>query len=236
MTQIIWPAKSKYLVSGHFQKKFLEPILDRENTAVKKNNQIPMCLQVLLFLRQQCLNAYCLRGSPSWTQGITVDATARGLQGTRTRMTGVETDVQEQVRERRCWESGLVSVETSWNRQATGMPPAGPPNPRSGQEPHVSESPGDMISKAGEQAPPRNLNGSSRGRTELPPSWQVPPRDSEARSSLKGTGLGFGVSEWSKAPPEAVWPEMHPWQVGGGKESGHRHWEVDAVKRQFIVY
>lgn len=59
------------------------------------------------------------------------------------------TDVQEQVRERKCWESGLVSVETSWNRQATGIPPEGHPNPRMGQGPHVSESPGDMIKNAG---------------------------------------------------------------------------------------
>lgn len=94
-----------------------------------------------------------------------------------------------------------ISVETSWNRQATGMSPAGPPSPRTGQEPHVSESPGDIIKDAGEQAPPRNLNVGSRGVTELPPSERVTPRDSEARSGLKGPGLGFRVSERSKALP-----------------------------------
>lgn len=81
------------------------------------------------------------------------------------------------------------------------MSPAGPPSPRTGQEPHVSESPGDIIKDAGEQAPPRNLNVGSRGVTELPPSERVTPRDSEACFGLKGPGLGFRVSERSKALP-----------------------------------
>ena len=36
--------------------------------------------------------------------------------------------------------------------------------------------------------------------------------------------------------PHEVWPEVCSWQVRRGKECGHRHTEVDAVKRQFIVY
>ena len=122
--------KAKILTIRPFPETCVEPTLDREDKAIKKNNQIPVCLQMLLFLRQQCMNAYCLRGSPSLTHGVTVDATARGLQGRRKKTTGEETDVQEQVRERKGWESGLVSVETSWNSQATGMPPAGPPTHR----------------------------------------------------------------------------------------------------------
>ena len=37
--------------------------------------------------------------------------------------------------ERKWWEMGLVSVETSWNRQATGIPTKGHLDPCMGQEP-----------------------------------------------------------------------------------------------------
>lgn len=94
MTEIIRPAEPKYLLSGHLQKKFVGPTLDKEDTVVK-SNKVPVCLQMLLFLRPQWVNAYCLRGSPRLTHGITVNATAKGSQRMRKRMTGVETDVQE---------------------------------------------------------------------------------------------------------------------------------------------
>lgn len=52
------------------------------------------------------------------------------------------------------WEMGLVSVETSWNRQATGIPlGGGHTNLRMGQVPHGSESPGDIIKNSGYGAP-----------------------------------------------------------------------------------
>lgn len=89
----------------------------------------------------------------SLTHGIIVNAAARGLQGIRERMTGVETDMREQVRESDCWETGLVSVETSWKRQATGIPTEGHPHAWMGQVPDVSQSPGDMNTNAGYQAP-----------------------------------------------------------------------------------
>lgn len=71
---------------------------------------------------------------------------------------------------RRELERRLVSVETSWNRQATRSPTEGHPNPRMGQVPPVSESPGDIIKHAGYWVPPRNLNLSSRGVAEHPHS------------------------------------------------------------------
>lgn len=57
--------------------------------------------------------------------------------------------MQEQVREKNCWEIGLVSMETSWNRQAAGIPTEGHPNPRMGQVPHGSESLRDINRNAG---------------------------------------------------------------------------------------
>ena len=67
-------------------------------------------------------------------------------------------------------EKGLVNVETSWNRQATGIPTEGHPNLWLGEVAYVSESPGDISKHAGYWAPLRNLNLSSRGVVELPHS------------------------------------------------------------------
>lgn len=52
------------ILSGHFQKKCVEPTLDREDTVVNKNNQVPKCLQTLLFLRLQWRKRLLPRGQP----------------------------------------------------------------------------------------------------------------------------------------------------------------------------
>lgn len=58
----------------------------------------------------------------------------------------------------------------------------------------------------------------------------------EAGLGLKSTGLAWSFSEQSEVLPtrSLAWSPLVTGEKG--KECGHRHTEVDAVKRQFIVY